>query len=58
MKKNAISHPSVKQSAERGRYGIVHIESLWAGLKHLAIEQEKVNQSSMAANKYEPFEYV
>lgn len=55
MKKNAISHPRVKQQADTGCYGTIYI---YARVKPLAIEQEKVNQSSIDANENEPFENV
>ena len=58
MKKNAISHPTVKQQADPDRNGIVYIQFLSVDVKPLAIEQEEVNQSSTAANKNEPFESV
>lgn len=54
MKKNAISHPTVKQQADRSGYGLYIY--IYSGC--VAIEQEEVNQSSMAANKNERFENV
>lgn len=53
MQKNATSHPK-----QQGWYGAVYIQILCARVKSLAIEQERVNQSSIAANKNEPFESV
>ncbi len=58
MKKNAISHPTVKQQTNTGQYGFVSVHFPWAEVKPLAIEQEKVNQSSIAANKNKPLENV
>lgn len=60
MKKNATSHPAVKQQADTECYGpvCVYMCIYIEGAKPLAIEQEKVNQSSIAANKNEPLENV
>lgn len=57
MKKNELSQPGVKQHMQADMVLYVYVFSVreW---KPLAIEQEKVNQSSIAANKKEPFKNV
>ena len=48
----------VKQQPDTCWCGTLYTEFLCARVKPLAIEQEKVNQSSIAANKNGPFQNV